>query len=156
MVESQKEPYVLVIGDINVDILASAEESLAEGKTLHGRVESSLGGVGRNVAWNLRKLEIPVVFLTTVGTDLYGPKAIEEAKELGVDISHAKILDDEHSSSVLYLEDKEGEVCVGLKDIHSLKPISVEYLQEKASLIQEAPLCMVSGNLPVNFGFISH
>lgn len=145
---SQKNT-ALVIGDINRDIAVKTDEEIQRGSLQFGEINSSLGGVGRNVALNLQKLGTPTTFLTAIADDPYGKEALKEAKELGINMAHAKYLENEETPTILFLSDADDELVAGIESLRLLDFISPDYLKSKAALINAADWCMVSGNLPI-------
>ncbi|HLA42707.1 MAG TPA: PfkB family carbohydrate kinase, partial [Aggregatilineales bacterium] len=61
------EGYVLVIGAAAVDIKGMPFESLVSAASNPGIVRYSYGGVARNIAENLARLEVNVILLSAVG-----------------------------------------------------------------------------------------
>ena len=57
-------PYAVVCGGVNIDIGAHSFAPLRDRDSNPGRVELSLGGVGRNIAHNMRLLGVPTYLLT--------------------------------------------------------------------------------------------
>ncbi|HEY4689215.1 MAG TPA: PfkB family carbohydrate kinase, partial [Anaerolineae bacterium] len=70
---------VLVIGAAGLDIKGRAAGPLLPGTSNAGRVRRSLGGVARNVAENLARLDVNVTLLTAVGDDAAGRQIMEQA-----------------------------------------------------------------------------
>lgn len=62
-------PYAVVCGGVNIDIGAHSFAPLRAKDSNPGKVELSLGGVGRNIAHNMRLLGVPTYLLTAVGGD---------------------------------------------------------------------------------------
>ena len=62
-------PYAVVCGGANIDIGAHSFAPLRDRDSNPGRVELSLGGVGRNIAHNMRLLGVPTYLLTALGGD---------------------------------------------------------------------------------------
>ena len=62
-------PEVVVIGGVNIDIGGRAFGPLKMKDSNPGKVTVSLGGVGRNIAHNLRLLGTEVCLLTALGED---------------------------------------------------------------------------------------
>ena len=82
-------PYAVVCGGVNIDIGAHSFAPLRAKDSNPGKVELSLGGVGRNIAHNMRLLGVPTYLLTAVGGDSRANQVEESCKELGIDLSHA-------------------------------------------------------------------
>jgi sugar/nucleoside kinase (ribokinase family) len=67
---------IVVLGDLNVDIVAVQETSLAHGSDTPARVSLHAGGGGANVAAWLAKLGVDVTLIGRVGTDPLAPVAL--------------------------------------------------------------------------------
>ena len=66
-----EQPYVVVVGGVNIDICGKAFEPLIPCDSNPGSVRMSMGGVGRNIAHNLSLLGQKVYLLTALGEDDY-------------------------------------------------------------------------------------
>ncbi|HXF83104.1 MAG TPA: PfkB family carbohydrate kinase, partial [bacterium] len=60
---------VVVLGGVNVDLLARAQGPLRPAASTPGRVAITAGGAGRNVAENLARLGVPTVLIAAAGDD---------------------------------------------------------------------------------------
>ena len=67
----QMNPYVVVVGGVNIDIAGIPSQPLVPRDSNPGLVRMSLGGVGRNIAHNLSLLGVEVKFITAFGEDLH-------------------------------------------------------------------------------------
>ena len=80
-------PYIAVVGGVNIDIGGRSDAPLVAGDSNPGRIRSSLGGVGRNIAHNLALLGAKVKLITALGAD-DGAKRVEAScADLGIDLS---------------------------------------------------------------------
>ena len=80
---------VVVVGDLMVDVVASAAEPIAYGSDAAAHVRWSGGGGGANVAARLVAAGTPVVLVSRVGDDLAGRGAVAELRAAGVDVREA-------------------------------------------------------------------
>ncbi|MCD8330678.1 MAG: PfkB family carbohydrate kinase, partial [Lachnospiraceae bacterium] len=65
---------ITVVGAVNVDICGKSDQLLKAEDSNPGRVTISMGGVGRNIAHNLRLLEQKVSLVTVFGDDGNGQR----------------------------------------------------------------------------------
>ena len=70
-------PYAVVIGGANMDICGCSHDNLRIGDSNPGKVRTSAGGVGRNIAENLARLGTDTRLLSAVGNDQYGHHLLE-------------------------------------------------------------------------------
>ncbi len=66
----QTTPYVTVAGGVNVDIGGRPAKTLVSRDSNPGTVQTSLGGVGRNIAHNMSLLGLDVRLVTAFGVAL--------------------------------------------------------------------------------------
>jgi len=135
---------VLVIGGLNVDILAKTNDKIKYHDSNPGNLSYSFGGVAKNIADNLSKLEVDVTFLTAVGRDQFGNEFIKTSKT-----SEFKLRYKEVSSTPTYLallnHFHDLEVAVAAMD--SLKELDVNYLTDNKDFINEFDIIVLDTNL---------
>ena len=89
-----RTPAVLVLGDINVDILARIDAfACLGGDYLVPRLEQHCGGVGANVALALARWGVAVRLLGCAGRDPFADLALGFLKGAGVDVSFVQQTD---------------------------------------------------------------
>jgi pseudouridine kinase len=139
--------HVLVIGAANLDIKGLPEEKLVRGSSVPGRIRSSLGGVARNIAENLARLEVPTVLLTAVGNDSTGERILGHAAGSGIDISQALIVEGGRSGAYMALLQSSGSLDIALDDMGILSTLTPEYFEARRDLFARACLVVADANL---------
>ena len=140
--------YAVVVGGANVDIGGRSGARLVAGDSNPGRVGLSIGGVGRNIAHNLSLLGADVRMLTAYGDDLYGQGLVEACNAAGIDMSHARLLRDEATSTYLYIADADGDMALAVSDMAICDRIDPEYLASHYALLQNARVIVCDTNIP--------
>ena len=140
--------YAVVVGGVNVDIGGRPHGRLIQADSNPGKVTTSLGGVGRNIAHNLALLGKDVRMLTAYGEDAHGQRIAASCSELGIDISHALRTTDCATSTYLYITDRDGEMSVALSDMDICQRISPAYLASKLQVLQNAQVVVTDTNIP--------
>lgn len=140
--------YAVVVGGVNVDIGGRSFEKLVAEDSNPGRVEISLGGVGRNIAHNMALMGVDVRMLTAFGDDMHGQRVAASCSELGIDLSHALRLADASTSTYLYIADQRGEMALAVSDMEICQRISPAYLATKLALLQNAQVVVADANIP--------
>jgi len=138
--------YVAVVGAVNMDICGTPFTKLIAKDSNPGIVRHTPGGVGRNIAHNLRLLDVPVKFLTAFGNDLYANELRTSCSALGMDLSDA-VYTDLQTSSYLYITDETGEMMLAVCDTDVADSIDETYLRSKLDVLNQAELVMFDGNL---------
>lgn len=140
--------YVVVVGGANVDICGRSWAALVPEDSNPGLVSMSIGGVGRNIAHNLSLLGADVRMLTAFGDDLYGQRLLAASTAAGIDMSHARKLRDDRTSTYLYITGPDGEMAVAVSDMTICERITPEYLAANLSLLQNARAVVCDTNIP--------
>lgn len=140
--------YCVVIGGVNVDIGGQPDAPLIPKDSNPGKITISLGGVGRNIAHNLRLLGINVKLVTAFGDDEHGKLIFESCKELGIDVEGYCECPNDATSSYMFINDKSGDMSIAISDMNIYKNITPEYLATRMSMINKAKLAIVDTNIP--------
>ena len=132
--------YVLGVGAANVDIHGRAKKSIVMHDSNPGHMNTSAGGVTRNVCENLSRLGVSVKLISAVGTDVYADQIRRECQSAGIDISNLYVADGQASSTYMSMIDADGDMFVALSDMTVLQGLPLSYLSSKQSLIRGAQL----------------
>lgn len=144
----KEKPYVLVIGGANIDITGFPYNTLRLKDSNPGRVNVSLGGVGRNIAENLCKLSLTTKLITAIGDDLYGQKILEESRKIGLDMTQSLILKEQSTSTYLAILDEQGDMKVAVAYMDIIDMMSINFITEKKHIIENSKICILDTNLP--------
>ena len=109
--------YAVVVGGVNIDIGGRSYGPLVARDSNPGRVQMSLGGVGRNIAHNMSLLGLDVRMVTAFGDDLYAQKIAASCGELGIDISQSPVIPEGHTSTYLFINDEKGDMLLAVSDM---------------------------------------
>lgn len=140
--------YVVVVGGVNIDIGGRSFGPVVARDSNPGKVTTSLGGVGRNIAHNMSLLGLDVRMLTAVGDDLYAQRVGASCSELGIDISHALQVPGGTTSTYLYLAGPEGDMELAVSDMEICKSITPQYLAANLNLLNNAQVIVADTNIP--------
>ncbi len=142
-----KTPYVAVIGAVNLDICGRPGQKLILQDSNPGTVRSTQGGVGRNIAHDLRLLGENVAFLTVFGDDPNGAFLRQGCEDLGMDLTGSETIPGGHTSTYLYITDDRGEMRLAVSDMELIQSITPEWLEKRSELLAGAAAIAVDGNL---------
>ena len=140
--------YAAVIGGVNIDIGGQSFLPLILSDSNPGKVRTSPGGVGRNIAHNLQLLGLPVSLIAAFGEDLYARIILDSCRGLGIDTQNAVIVPNEATSSYLYLADHTGEMHLAVSDMEICRFLTPETLEEKLPVIRGATALVLDTNIP--------
>lgn len=137
----------VVLGGVNMDIGGSPVNKLVMRDSNPGVITLRPGGVGRNIAHDLRLLGVDVSLVAAVGGDVYGQGILESCRALGIDMSLARIEMDARSSTYLYVTDETGDMQIGIADMEITQLISPEYIGAQLARINEFAAVVLDANL---------
>jgi len=143
-----EDRFVAVVGGVNVDIGAQPFAPLTARDSNPGRVRVSLGGVGRNVAHNLRLLGVPVRLYTALGGDAYGAQLARSCAALGIDLSRALRVPDAATSVYLFVNDERGDMALAVSDMGICDALTPDYLAPLLPELDTAAAVVLDANLP--------
>lgn len=141
---------IVVIGSSNTDMVISMERLPLPGETLiGGDFLMNPGGKGANQAVAAARLGGNVTFMTKVGNDAFGSRAISLYKAEGMDVRHV-LMDEQHPSGVaLIMVDAHGENCIAVAsgaNAH-LRPSDVD---EAKDLMDEGDIVLMQLETPLD------
>jgi pseudouridine kinase len=139
--------HVLVLGGAGLDAKGRPLVPLQAETSNPGGIRFSFGGVARNIAENLARLDVPTVLLTALGDDPPGHLILNHCLGAGIDMSHALILPGERSSSYIAVLDHHGDLSVAVSDYSMAANITPDILLDRESLFRDAAMIALDANL---------
>lgn len=140
--------YCTVIGGANIDIGGVPDAELVDRDSNPGKTILSLGGVGRNIAHNMRLLGLGVKLVTALGGDAYAEQISQSCEELGIEIRDSIRVSRESTSTYLYIADENGDMRLALSDMRIYAHLTPEYIQNKLELINRGRMVVIDTNIP--------
>lgn len=144
---SPAEPYVCVIGAASVDLAGRSAGLLRAQESNPGQLHVSWGGVGRNIAENLARLQAPVHLITVLGDDAWGQQLARHARATGIHL-HDHIVKDGATPAYLSISDRHGEMAMAIAAMDLLQQLTVDVVRAHQDLIRNADCCVIDTNLP--------
>lgn len=139
--------HVTVIGGINMDIYGVAENELVGSSSNVGHISFSLGGIARNVAFDLTRLGVANYLISVYGDDHNGELFKEDALANGMDITYAKQLSHENTSTYLSVRSSDGRQLAGLDDMGISERITPGFLEERRHVIANSTYVVIDSSL---------
>ena len=103
-------PSIVVVGSVNLDIVATAERLPKAGETVTGaEIDRFPGGKGANQALAARRLGARVSLVAAVGDDANAHEALELLRREGVDLSYCHVESDAATGVALIAVSASGE-----------------------------------------------
>ena len=148
------ENYILVLGASVVDIFGFCENKYASRDSIPGRIKMTFGGVCRNIAENLARMEVNTKFISVLGDDEIGREIIEHSRYIGYDMSESLVLKDKRTPTYLAVLDENGEMVSGINDMSSINRLDIEYIKSKEEVIKKADYVFLDADNPLNLEFL--
>ncbi|MDC9614039.1 PfkB family carbohydrate kinase [Xenorhabdus khoisanae] len=139
--------YTVTIGAANMDLTSYTYAKLIYADSNPGKIISTPGGVGRNIAQNIALLKNESYLISVVGNDSHGNILFEQTKSAGVNIKYLYKLDGEKTSICNSLIDENGKCVVAVNDMSILEKLTPTLLSQSKSLIQHASVLVIDCNL---------
>lgn len=138
---------IAVVGGMNMDIGGSPLGSLVPRDSNPGCVTMRPGGVGRNIAHDLRLLGQEVSLLSAVGDDANGQALLLSCRTLGIDVEMTLVRPRERSSTYLYITDETGDMRLAVSDMAITDRITPAALEPWIARLNAADAVVVDANL---------
>ncbi len=145
----QEKRTVVGIGAANVDVHGRSRKAVVMRDSNPGYMETSVGGVTRNILENLARQGITARLLSAVGDDLYGEKIVRDSEAAGIDMSHLLYKRGAASSSYIAILDERGDMLLGMSDMRIIEDMQPSYLDENRDLLAGADAIVCDACLPV-------
>ncbi|TDH64894.1 hypothetical protein CCR75_000246 [Bremia lactucae] len=136
---------VLVAGGLVLDIISSSTSSLIRGTSNIGKIKQSSGGVGRNIAECLHRLELDPLLVSCVGNDAPGSILLENLKQLGMQTSGVSISETKSTAVYSAILDSSGDMDAAVADMNGFEAIEINSISDKE--IEVAELVIADGNI---------
>lgn len=130
-----------------MDIWGRPERVLVPKDSNPGTVSLRPGGVGRNIAHDLRLLGLEVSLVAAIGDDVYAAAITESCRALGIDLSYAPVFPQRRSSTYLYISDEKGDMQLAVSDMDICSALTAEYAASVLPKLQAGAI-VVDANLP--------
>lgn len=142
-----KKPIV-VVGSINVDLVANAERIPLAGETISGNsFQIHSGGKGANQAVAVARLGYPVRMIGCVGQDAFGTQLKEQLQSEGVDISGVPAVAGSSGVAIIVVS-RTGENAIVVTPGANAS-VTPEFLESKMEILLSAGLILTQLEIPL-------
>jgi ribokinase len=125
---SHDQQPIVVVGSINIDLVAKAERIPVTGETVRGiEFKTHSGGKGANQAVAIARLGYPVHMIGKVGNDPFGKQLRSGLQQAGVDVSAVGHVDDSSGVAVIVVSPEGDNVIVVTPGANAaLRPVDLD------------------------------
>ncbi|MDZ5473523.1 carbohydrate kinase [Bacillus sp. 31A1R] len=144
-----KKKRVLCVGGANIDRKFQMLEELVNHTSNPVNSSASCGGVARNIAENLGRLDVDVSLMTVVGEDHEGKWLLEKTATF-VEVDPSQKLPNQSTGTYTAVLDKDGELQVAFASMSIYDSINPDFVDEKWGYFASAELVMIDTNFPAD------
>jgi pseudouridine kinase len=112
------------------------------------QVRSSFGGVARNVAENLARLDVPVALATQIGDDPAGRALLDDCAALGIDVSGVAISPVHPTAEYIAIIDARSELVIGASETEAIDTLVFDMLAGTLDAAARSAWTFADCNLP--------
>ena len=141
-------PKITVIGASNIDLIGFSKDSLIFKDANIGSIETILGGVGRNIAENLKRLDFDVEFLSVFGDDEFSKTIKDSCTDLAISIEHSLTVKDSKTSLFIAIMNRANDLALALTAMDIYNDIPDSFILDKLDVIGRNEYCVLETNLP--------
>lgn len=142
--------HVVVIGAASFDIKGRVtSDRVFEGSSNAGELTMGVGGVARNIAENLARLDIPTTLIAAVADDLLGEIVVQRTREAGVDTDLVLSVPGGRTGAYLGLLAPEGDLLMGIDDMGVVRRITPRVVRQARRALRRAGIVVMDANVPV-------
>jgi pseudouridine kinase len=138
--------FVTVVGGANIDIKVAIKGATIPATSNPGTAMMSLGGVGRNIAHNLARLDVAVKLISAVGRDAQGDRLLAETEAAGVDVAAVR-RGGGNTGVYAAVLDRAGELVIGVSAMDITAQLTQRALQRCRAEIAGAAFLVADCNL---------
>ena len=142
------EAPVYVIGAVNMDLTGTPFAPLRAGDSNPGRITLTPGGVGRNIAENLRLLGRRVSLITIMGEDTYAGMIREHCLNAGIDLQYSFTDPLGRTSVYLCVNGHDGDLNVAVSDMTVCDGLTPAKLEPLLPALNRGGMVIADANLP--------
>lgn len=142
-----ESPYVVVIGGTNIDLVGMPNGELKGKDSNPGIVKMSFGGVGRNIGENLARLGVSTKLMSAIGSDGYGKKILNHARQINMDMGSTLVRSENQTSVYMAVLNEMGDMSVAISDMDVMTFLDEAHIEKHSKLIEGAQLVVLDANL---------
>ncbi len=138
---------IVVLGSINMDLVAVTDEIPKVGETVIGkRLIQNPGGKGANQAVCAARLDSKVVFLGKVGNDTYGRLMLQAMHDSGVDISSIEKSKKSTGIAVISVDSKGQNNIIVIPGANG--DVDCDYIDRQVEFIEKCEIILAQHETP--------
>ncbi len=139
-----KMKKVLVVGESVIDVFAYPREKLILGDSNPGYLKRSLGGVARNIAENLARLDVDTTLFTVLGKDEGRRWIMTSAQNARLKLSAITV---EQTPSYISIQNEVNDHVVSIALMDEIEMLDVEDVKKRENIFGKSDIIVLETNL---------
>ncbi|MBK8981894.1 MAG: hypothetical protein IPM38_06125 [Ignavibacteria bacterium] len=140
--------YVSVIGGVNVDIKGFSADIKADADSHPGKVFFSAGGVARNMAENLSRLDLPVRLFGITGKDVFGEFIFSDCASREISTEFLMQFSQVRTSVYVTLANKTGSAFFAVNDMKSAEEfLNADLIKKNSEVLKQSSMIVLDTNM---------
>lgn len=135
--------YVSMIGACNIDVAGIPFTKLIDKDSNPGKVSFSMGGVSRNIAENLRRLDVNVELITIFADDVYGELLKKNCLDLGIKIGNSLSIHNATTATYVYIADSDKDMRLAISDMEIYKNITPSLIESRKEILEQSKVIVI-------------
>ena len=142
------QPYALVFGASIFDICGFTDSDYRCNDSNPGKINTSLGGVCRNIAECMARVGVNTKFISILGNDETGKRIMEHSKIMNYDMSESLIIEGGNTPTYMAILDENGEMVSAVVDMKIMDIFTTDFIDEKAEIIKNSEYLILGADRP--------
>ncbi|MGE4320583.1 MAG: carbohydrate kinase family protein [Acholeplasmataceae bacterium] len=135
---------VIVVGGAVIDIFAQPKDKFIMHDSNPGYLKKSLGGVARNIAENLARLDIDTTLITVIGKDDGKKLIMQNAQEVMLKLSSVPV---HQTPTYLSILDDQNDMVAAIADMDEIELLSKDDIKKRDVIFQNSDYVVLDTNL---------
>jgi pseudouridine kinase len=140
--------FITILGGSNMDLIAYPKTKLIAKDANIGHLEMIHGGVGRNIAENLSRLDFQVNFLSVFGDDAFGEELITACNAVGMNTSGSIQVKNHKNASFIAIMNHQNDLELGISAMEIYDHVPLDLVDANSALISQSDYCVLDTNMP--------
>ncbi len=140
---------VFVVGGINIDITGTSGVQIKPKEKNPGRATMLPGGVARNIAENLVRMNVEVELVAPFGDDMFSETLKQNCRDAGIGLDYSVFVEG-RSGIYLSVTDYDDELYAAVSDMDIMEELDDKHIAGIVDEINKADACVIEANLGID------
>lgn len=139
---------ICIVGAAIMDLMGFTQHDIKISDSVPGTWKAAPGGVGRNIAENLARLNTAPQLITAFGNDPFSETLVRNAEEIGIDLSGSLHVPEGKAATFIAILDKKNDLHTAIASLQIIQQLDVPFLKTRQKQLEEADIIIADTNIP--------